>query len=192
MNRDGKGYISTSLNHYAIFGNLIDHTLLELIQEGKEQLIDDLFFNLLNDDPAYLGTVIFQERIREWQNICQWPELYSKKEETAAKSNLQKIGRALTKSALGTGAPKQFHEDVIRFWYNDVADFLNKFFKDADEPSSTLFTKTYPQWKKAFRDEKGCHEHRTVNEIADSDRFMDTFEELMATQAKSVNYHRKR
>jgi hypothetical protein len=155
------------LNHYAIFGNLIDHTLLELIHDGKEQLTDDLFFDLLNDDPAYLGTVIFQERIREWQNLCQWPEFYSSEEVTAAKLNLQKIGRVLAKSTLGTGAPKQFNEDIIRFRYDEVVNFLNIFFEDAGEkPSSKLLTNTYPQLKKAFQDEKGRHEHRTVNEIA--------------------------
>ena len=155
------------IQHYAIFNNRVDHNLLELIHNGSEILTDNLFFELLNEDPAYLGTFALQKRICEWQDICEWEDLHTQNEVSNAKSNLLKIGRMLARSGKGVGAPESFHETYICSEYIKTENFLQAFFaKAGEEPSSRFLTETYPEFKKAFLTERGRHEHRTLREIA--------------------------
>jgi hypothetical protein len=155
------------LKHYAIFNTGVDHNLLELVLDGKEKLTDGLFFKLLAEETAYLGTVLFQKRILEWRGICQWPELHSKKEVAIARENLKKIGRVLSRSGLEPGSPERIPHNVVRNFYTENFNFIEKLFSDTGKkPSSRLLTKTYPQFSKAFQDETGRHEHRSLKEIA--------------------------
>ncbi|HEY5499285.1 MAG TPA: hypothetical protein VIK20_02750, partial [Bacteroidales bacterium] len=153
--------------HYAIFNNGIDHNLLEIIHDGGEPLTDELFFELLAVEPAYLGTVPFRKRISEWRELCLWPELHDEKEVATARSNLHKIGRVLARRGSSIGSPNRIPEEFIHELYKDTFKFLEKFFTDKNEkPSSNLLIKKYPEWRQAFKDEAGLHNHRTLKEIA--------------------------
>ncbi|MEI6610719.1 MAG: hypothetical protein WCO53_13370, partial [Deltaproteobacteria bacterium] len=114
-----------------------------------------------------LATVLFQNRINEWREICLWPELHKKKEVDNAKSKLHKIGRVLARSGLDAGSPEKLPISGIRIEYNKTLRFLEKFFDGAcEKPSSKLLVKSYPEWKQAFMTETGRHEHWSVTEIA--------------------------
>jgi hypothetical protein len=171
------------IHHYAIFNNDINHNLIKIINDSGKPLTDELFFELLALEPAYLGTVLFQKRINEWRELCLWPELFQQPEQdqekdkakekelenkvATAKSNLHKIGRVLARSGSGPGSPEQLPDSAIRHEYTKALKFLEEFFVNTGEkPSSKLLTKTYPEWSKAFQDKAGRHEHRSVKEIA--------------------------
>lgn len=102
---------------YAIFNPKIDHKLLQSIRDGNDNLKDDLkderFFQLLAEDSAYLGTVMFQKQISKWQEVCLWPETYDKETLKAARSNLLKIGRVLARSGPGPGSPDRKPNYII-------------------------------------------------------------------------------
>jgi len=155
------------IHHYAIFNNGIDHNLLEHIADDNKNLTDKLFFELLSAEPAYLATVQFQKKINKWRELCLWPELHQKKEVAAARSNLRTIGHVLGRSGLGAGAPERFSHTDIRNEYTNTIKFLKNHFTAAGEkPSSKLLIKAYPEWKKAFQDEAGRRQHRSIKEIA--------------------------
>lgn len=157
----------SEIQHYAIFNDRIDHNLLALIHDGNKLLTDDLFFELLAVAPAYLATVLFQNQINRWRELCLWPEGHTKKAVAAARSNLFKIGRVLARSGPGPGAPERWSHEEVRIEYTNTVKFLEKFFAgDGKNTSSRLLTKKYPQLSKAFQDEAGRHEHRSVSEIA--------------------------
>jgi hypothetical protein len=155
------------IHHYAIFNNGIEHNTLEIIHASGKPLTDELFFELLAVEPAYLGTVLFQNKIREWRELCLWPEIHDEKEVATARSNLHKIGRVLARSGSSIGSPNSLPEELINELYKDTYKFLEKFFTDKNEkPSSNLLIKKYPEWRQAFNDEAGLHNHRTLKEIA--------------------------
>ena len=155
---------------YATFNPNVDHALLTSIQNRIKTLTDELFFQLLEKDTAYLGTVLFQKKISKWREVCFWPEVHKKKEVTVARANLHKIGRVLARSGPGPGAPERWSHTDIRVEYANTTTFLDKFFKkhkeDGEKPSSKLVTRICPQWKAAFRDGKGTHNHWSIPEMA--------------------------
>lgn len=155
------------LNHFAIFNNAIDHNRIQIINDGDEKFTDKLFFELLAEEPAYLGTVLFQNKIEEWRDICQWSELYKdKKVVSAARANLQKIGRVLARSGLKAGSPEKLPIHGIRIEYNKTLEFLKEFFKNAGhKPSSNLVVSVHPEWKQAFKTERGNSSLWSIKEI---------------------------
>lgn len=155
------------ISHYATFSANVDHALLTNIENRIKTLTDELFFQLLEKDTAYLGTVLFQRRISEWREVCYWPVVHTRKEVTVARSNLHKIGQVLARSGPGPGAPERLPYENIHVEYTSTTTFLAKFFKEhGGKPSSKLLTQFYPQLKPAFIAETGTHNHRSILEMA--------------------------
>ena len=156
-----------NISHYAIHNANIDHVLLTSIQDGNELLTDGLFFKLLAEDNAYLGTIPFQNRIVEWQDLCLFPEGHTKKALMEARSNLLKIGRVLARSGPGPGSPDRLDNDAIHNVFENKFRYLETFFEGKKEkPSLRLLLQVHPEWKRVFIDAKGLHHHRSIQEMA--------------------------
>jgi hypothetical protein len=77
----------------------VDDQLLEMIENGEEGLTDDLFFQLLSDNPKYLMYGPFQEKIAAWQAVVRdalWDRDAENEERLKAQDNLKKIGTTLS------------------------------------------------------------------------------------------------
>lgn len=169
LNDEARAILEKGFNplFYNVFNPEIKNQLLQKIQDGKKILTDKLFFKLLATTAAYLGTVAFQNRIIEWQEVCLFPENYSKKEQEIARANLLKIGRVLARSGPGRGSPDRLDNSAIYNTYTNKISMLEQFFAERREkPSSQALIKMHPEWKKAFMDEKGVHHHRSIPEMA--------------------------
>ena len=152
---------------YTIYDAEIDIKLLQEIQDRKVELTDELFFQLLAQSAAYLGTVVFQSKIVSWQEVCLFPENRDKKELKLSRTNLLKIGRVLARSGPGPGSPDLKDGSAIYDIYTNKIREIEQFFAERQEkPSSQALIKTHPEWKQAFRDEKGQHHLRSIQEMA--------------------------
>lgn len=155
------------IEHYSIFNANVNHAILTEIIDGKKSLTDELFFQLLAEDAAYLGTVLFQNQISTWQEICLFPEGLTKEEVKAARSCLHKIGKVLARSGPGRGSPDRLDNNAIYNTYTNNISVLEQFFAERQEkPSSQAIIQMHPEWIKAFMDEKGVHHHRSIPEMA--------------------------
>ena len=153
---------------YAILNPEIDIQLLQEIQDRKVELTDELFFQLLAESAAYLGTVAFQSKIVGWQEVCLFPENREKKELKLSRANLHKIGRVLARSGPGPGSPDRLDNDAIHNVFENKFRYLETFFEGKKEkPSSHLLLQAHPDWKPAFRNEKGYYpSFRSIREMA--------------------------
>jgi len=141
--------------------------LLEMSLAGTEPISDDTFFEVLEGNSLVLGTTVFQDRIKEWQEICQWPDMHSQEEAAAARSNLHKIGRVLAGSGPGPGSPQRLPHYLIQEEYYKTIRFIKDFFaKSGKKPSANILIRKYPQWKEAFLTESGRRNHRSEKEMA--------------------------
>ena len=105
----------------------VDDRLLEMIENGEEELTDDLFFQLLSENPKYLIYGPFQEKIAAWQAVVRdalWDRETEKEERLKAQDNLKKIGTTL--SFVGSGRPRDGKETPIFFVFLQLLQRLEE------------------------------------------------------------------
>jgi hypothetical protein len=150
----------------------VDDVLLGMIEDGSEALTDELFFKLLKETPAYLGTRPFLKKIGQWQLVlghALWNDEKGKKEQKIAKNNLKAIGTTLAFE--GQGRPAKTNDTYL---YGKYLQYLHlvesvkaSVIEHDAEPINLLlaFIGQYPEYAKHFN-LKGERRHRSPKEIA--------------------------
>jgi len=143
----------------------IDDIYLKMIEDGEEQLSNDLFFRLIKESSAWLSTIPFQKKIAQWQYMLD-NDMFEPDESKNAKKNLIRIGTVLAYE--GQGRPKKVDDSIIYLRYYDLKNRITAFFRNNNIKSTSRLSallKTYPAYKDCF-DLKGKRHFNTAGEIA--------------------------
>lgn len=101
----------------------IDLNIVNLLNKGRIELTDQLFFELLFENPAYLTRAIFQKRIALWQSICR-SDSTTQDDKNAARERLHYLGDVLGETKRG---PKQQYDEMDLLWaYKDVVEWCTR------------------------------------------------------------------
>lgn len=104
----------------------IDEALYKMIEDGTRELTDELFFDLIVENPAYLATRLFQKKVAQWRYQLGNP-LFTKENQIRAKRNLINIGRKLAHE--DKGRPNMIDELFIIDRYKKLVLLLDKYFQ---------------------------------------------------------------
>lgn len=108
----------------------IDETLYRMLENGTKAFTDELFFELILENPAYLSTRLFQKIILQWQYQLGNP-IFTKQQQVKAKRNLIHVGRTLARE--DKGRPKVIDEFFIIHKYGFLVQLLEKYFQGDED-----------------------------------------------------------
>ena len=147
---------------------VFDENRLGMIEDGSEELSDDLFFELLRETPSWLGTTPFLKRIAQWQLMIINSEIFDKDEQQKAKANIVKIATALTPDA-EKGRPTTISSDVLYAKYDQLVKDFTAFFDSHNVPANqrmTALCEEYPQFRECLNRKSDPPQHRTPDALA--------------------------